>query len=103
MWVLCIGEKNFSSQHSMPLPGTTGIVKHKLLPEKVFGEKKEEKRVPKPPLSQYVLHICIRVHNLFPNKKGFDYHKIICQIKNDYLWFAIFFEFVFDASISKYQ
>ena len=45
MWVLCIGEKkNFSSQHSMPLPGTTGIVKHKLLPEKVFGEKKEEKK-----------------------------------------------------------
>ena len=67
-------KKNFSSQHSMPLPGTTGIVKHKLLPEKVFGEKKEEKRVP--PLSQYVLHICIRVPKLFPNKKnGFNYHK----------------------------
>jgi hypothetical protein len=36
-------KKNFSSQHSMPLPGTTGIVKHKLLPEKVFGEKKRKK------------------------------------------------------------
>ena len=28
----------------MPLPGTTGIVKHKLLPEKVFGGKKRGKK-----------------------------------------------------------
>ena len=67
MWVLCIGEKkNFSSQHSMPLPGTTGIVKHKLLPEKVFGEKKGKKECRRR-LYSNMYCICIRVPKSFQN------------------------------------
>ena len=60
--------------------------------KKCLGEKKEEKRVPTLPLSQYVLHICIRVPKLFPNIKGFNYHKIVCQ---KFFWNILYFLNVF--------
>ena len=74
MWVLCIGEKK-TSVHSIQChcQGRLVLSSINYCLKKCLGEKKEEKRVP--PLSQYVLHICIRVPKLFPNKKGFNYHK----------------------------
>ena len=58
MWVLCIGEKK-TSVHSIQChcQGRLVLSSINYCLKKCLGEKKEEKRVPTPPLSQYVLHM----------------------------------------------
>ena len=102
MWVLCIGEKK-TSVHSIQChcQGRLVLSSINYCLKKCLGEKKRKKECRRLSPNMYCIYV-LEYPSYFQIKKGFNYHKIICQIKTDYLCFAIFFECVFDVQQKSY-
>lgn len=99
MWVLCIGEKK-TSVHSIQChcQGRLVLSSINYCLKKCLGKKKRKKECRLSP-NMYCIYV-LGYPSYFQIKKVLiiiNDWKIICQIKSDYLCFAIFLECVFDV------